>query len=305
MATTFTLVIPTFNRKELLSRTIRSAYQANWPTPEIIVVDDASSDGTAETVEREFPHIRYLRLARNSGPGVARNLGLQHASHPWVLLIDDDDLLLPGSLSKIAEHLSSWPESEHHPCVQFPRSNGSIDQPFRIVRLEDYLQGRIIGDFVPVINRSLFQNASLAYPSLRIGGEHLLWYDVARRFGIPTWNGCVASIGSDPRPKLCSASSQLRNPAEYADLAARTLSIYGDAIWSTSPKRYSKYAFGSAIYYLLARDRKSAWMSARRLKRTVRPFVEALVFAAGLLPTAFLRWLFRIYRTRAATTRTL
>jgi GalNAc5-diNAcBac-PP-undecaprenol beta-1,3-glucosyltransferase len=306
MAATFTVVVPTFNRKELLPRTIRSAYQANWPAPEIIVVDDASSDGTAEAVESEFPHILCLRLERNSGPGVARNLGLQHASHPWVVLLDDDDLLLPGSLSKIAEHLSSCPNSEHYPCFQFSCSNGSLDQPFRVVRLEDYLQGRIIGDFVPVINHRLFRNAGLAYPSLRIGGEHLLWYDVARRFGIPTWNKCVAAASSDPRPRLCSSSSQLRTPAEYADLAARTLSIYGDAIWSTNPKRYWKYAVGAVIYYLLACDRKSAWMAVGRLKGTIRPAVGALVFAAGLLPTAFLRLLFRIYRTPlAATTRML
>src|ERR1035438_2318311 len=83
----------------------------------------------------------------------------------------------------------------------------------------------------------------------------------------PTWDRRIALLGSEPRPKLCSTASQLARPKEYADLAMRTIGLFGEDIWSTKPRRYWKYAIGAVSYYLLAADRKAAIAAALSLKR--------------------------------------
>ena len=82
------VVIPTFNRKQSLVRCL-----ANMPRDvEVVVVDDGSTDGTAEAVkEIGHPHLVYVRRA-NGGPASARNTGIELASGDYVAFTDDDCL---------------------------------------------------------------------------------------------------------------------------------------------------------------------------------------------------------------------
>jgi glycosyltransferase involved in cell wall biosynthesis len=91
------LIIPTFSRPRLLARAVESARAASTTPPEIIVVDDASTDETAE-VCRNLVGVKYVRLERNQGVAGARNVGLLAATQEYVAFLDDDDQRLPGSL---------------------------------------------------------------------------------------------------------------------------------------------------------------------------------------------------------------
>src|SRR5688572_1442343 len=91
------LIIPTFSRPRLLARAVESARAASAIPPEIIVVDDASTDETAE-VCRNLAGVKYVRLERNQGVAGARNVGLLAATQEYVAFLDDDDQRLPGSL---------------------------------------------------------------------------------------------------------------------------------------------------------------------------------------------------------------
>lgn len=97
----FSIVIPTHDRAELLLRAVDSALASALDEGiEVLVVDDASTDGTIEQLQQHHagdPRVRWLRLDRNQGPSVARNLGLQHASGEFVLFLDSDDVLLPSA----------------------------------------------------------------------------------------------------------------------------------------------------------------------------------------------------------------
>jgi GT2 family glycosyltransferase len=91
------VVVPTYNRKDILQRTLEALSHQSWPDFEVIVVDDGSRDGTSEQVKawREQSNLRYeLRLVRqeNAGAAQARNLGLRHASGDLVLFIGDDTI---------------------------------------------------------------------------------------------------------------------------------------------------------------------------------------------------------------------
>jgi glycosyltransferase involved in cell wall biosynthesis len=101
------IIIPTHNRADQLVRAIQSAKGAGADV-KVIVVDDASTDGTAE-VCRSMKDIQYLRSERNVRQAAARNLALRECNSPYVAFLDDDDLLLPGALDRLVEVLEADP----------------------------------------------------------------------------------------------------------------------------------------------------------------------------------------------------
>lgn len=94
-----TVVIPTRNRACLLPVAIRSALGQTMRDLEVIVVDDASDDGTAEAVAAfSDPRLSYIRLESRRGGSAARNLGIGRARSEFVAFLDDDDEWLPEKL---------------------------------------------------------------------------------------------------------------------------------------------------------------------------------------------------------------
>lgn len=104
MTASCSVVIPTHQRRERCLRAVRSALEQTVPPLEVLVCDDASTDGTAEAIEewaREEPRLRCLRRDRNSGgPAGPRNLGVASARGEWVAFLDDDDEWLPDKLER-------------------------------------------------------------------------------------------------------------------------------------------------------------------------------------------------------------
>jgi glycosyltransferase involved in cell wall biosynthesis len=94
------VVIPTWNRRELVARAVRSVLAQEGALPvEVIVVDDGSSDGTAAALQAEFgadARVRVLESARRHASG-ARNLGFAAAGGEWICFLDSDDFWLPGA----------------------------------------------------------------------------------------------------------------------------------------------------------------------------------------------------------------
>jgi glycosyltransferase involved in cell wall biosynthesis len=93
----FSTIIPTFNRRELLRRTLQTVLSQDQAEPEVIVVDDGSNDGTVEMLGSMAPRVQTL-CQSNRGPGAARNLGLAHAGGEYIAFLDSDDLWFPWTL---------------------------------------------------------------------------------------------------------------------------------------------------------------------------------------------------------------
>jgi glycosyltransferase involved in cell wall biosynthesis len=107
------VVIPTWNRAQLVRDAIRSALGQREGEVEVIVVDDASTDATAELLAREFEdRVRVLRLEHRRGPGGARNAGARLARGEFVAFLDSDDVWLPGKLDAELEVLARFPFAE-------------------------------------------------------------------------------------------------------------------------------------------------------------------------------------------------
>jgi glycosyltransferase involved in cell wall biosynthesis len=93
-------VIPTYNRARLLERTLESIVSQTRPADEIVVVDDGSTDDTADVVARFAPAVTYV-YQENAGASAARNHGVEVASADFVAFLDSDDVWSPDFLARI------------------------------------------------------------------------------------------------------------------------------------------------------------------------------------------------------------
>jgi glycosyltransferase involved in cell wall biosynthesis len=100
------IVIPCYNGAKFLDATIRSVLTQTKPPQEIIVVDDGSTDASADIATRYGPPVKVLRQA-NQGESVARNAGLREAAGNYVLFLDADDLLAPEAIERLAAAVGS------------------------------------------------------------------------------------------------------------------------------------------------------------------------------------------------------
>lgn len=104
-----TILICTFNRVDLLPQALASVDTLSWPY-ELLVVDDGSSDGTPDLLRQHSnPKLRTIRLPNNKGKVAALNRGLEEARGEYILVFDDDDVLLPGCLHLLASALGRHP----------------------------------------------------------------------------------------------------------------------------------------------------------------------------------------------------
>ncbi len=89
-------ITPTFNRKELLKRAIRSCIDQTYPNWEMIIIDDNSTDGTEHLVKGIMLKDSRIKYYKSPGKGAsaARNFGLKHAKGKYVVFLDDDDINL-------------------------------------------------------------------------------------------------------------------------------------------------------------------------------------------------------------------
>jgi glycosyltransferase involved in cell wall biosynthesis len=94
------IIIPTYNRPELLTRAILSVYAQTYTDFEIIIVDDGDTDRAEQAIAPflEKGNCRYLETKKNVGGAVARNLGIQEARGVYVAFLDDDDAWYPDKL---------------------------------------------------------------------------------------------------------------------------------------------------------------------------------------------------------------
>ena len=93
------VVIPTHNNGEYLESALDSVYRQTYAAHEIIVVDDASTDDTAERMQRHTDRVHYIQQS-HAGSAVARNRGIMAATGDYIAFLDSDDMWLPEKLDK-------------------------------------------------------------------------------------------------------------------------------------------------------------------------------------------------------------
>lgn len=182
-----TVVIATRNRAPQLQRTLQRL-QRLPEAPPVIVVDNGSSDGTAELARAAAPAATVLRLPRNAA-AAARTIGVRTATTPYVAFSDDDSWWAPGALSRAEIHLDRHPElGLLAACLLV----GPHDRPDPVLdalrhsplRAPAHLPGPAVLGFIAcaaVVRRRAYLAAGGFHPRLGVGGEEaLLALDLAR-----------------------------------------------------------------------------------------------------------------------------
>jgi glycosyltransferase involved in cell wall biosynthesis len=103
------VIIPTYNRADLVRQAVASVAAQTYRDFEIVVVDDGSTDSTGEVLSAG-PELRLLRHGRRRGVSAARNTGIKAARGRWLAFLDSDDLWLPDKLARQIFLLESQPE---------------------------------------------------------------------------------------------------------------------------------------------------------------------------------------------------
>ena len=127
MSALVSILIPCFNAERWIAQCIESALDQNWPTKEVVVVDDGSTDGSAEVVATFGDRVRFVR-AEHQGGNATRNQLLRLAHGEWLQYLDADDYLLPG---KVAGQMGAVAKSKHtvevvySPVIALDMNDGS------------------------------------------------------------------------------------------------------------------------------------------------------------------------------------
>jgi len=108
------IILPTYNRAHIISRSIISILNQTYKDFELIIVDDCSTDNTREVIEnysKMDDRVKYIRNNKNLGPSGARNVGIKLAIGEFIAFQDDDDEWYPYKLEKQVNLLQMLPEN--------------------------------------------------------------------------------------------------------------------------------------------------------------------------------------------------
>ena len=180
------VVIPTYQRAELLPRALESVRRQSRQPAEVIVVDDGSTDGTGELVRRDFPEVGYL-WRENGGVSAARNQGIRSARSEWVALLDSDDAWRPEKLERQLAALAAEPE--HRICHTdeiWIRQGRRVNPRRRHAKRGGHIFRHClplcaISPSAALIHRSLFDEVGLFDEELPACEDYDLWLRITAR----------------------------------------------------------------------------------------------------------------------------
>ena len=121
------VVVVNWNGRRHVERLVVALQALRGPIGELLVVDGASEDGSAQDIAAALPQGRIVQLGRNGGPSVARNAGLRAANSARVLLLDNDAYVAPDVLERLSKVL----DSRRDAAIVQPRSVFA-DEPARV-----------------------------------------------------------------------------------------------------------------------------------------------------------------------------
>lgn len=143
------VILPTYNRGKVVGDTIKSVLEQTYVHIEIIIVDDASSDNTADVVSGyKDKRIKYYRNEKNLGPAGARNVGIKHAQFELVAFIDSDVIWNKEKLKKQIELIIN---TEYDVCYCAVKRQIKKENMYFIIPSEREKRGNLSGDIFQLL----------------------------------------------------------------------------------------------------------------------------------------------------------
>jgi GT2 family glycosyltransferase len=209
MTPLFSVVIPTYNRAVKVVRAVESVLAQTLADYEVWVVDDGSSDDTAQRLAPYQERIHYLRQA-NGGVAAARNRGIQASSGRYIALLDSDDRWHPHKLAAMARAITAYPQAglfySQFEAVDEAGQRLWVDRS-RVVRGSAYhtlLRGDFLATSSAVIQRECLDFAGGFDPLMTPCEDWDLWLRISRKYSLHLVPEILVAFEHIPHDKLSS-----------------------------------------------------------------------------------------------------
>jgi len=184
------VIIPTFNRAHKIARAVASVLYQSFADCEILVVDDASEDGTQQVLSPFHSHIKRISHTSNLGVSAARNTGIRESHSPLIAFLDSDDYWLPHKLAAQVSFFSHHPKAvacqteelwirrgvRVNPMKKHFKPSGEI--------FEAALKLCVVSPSAVMVRRSLLQEVGLFDEDFPVCEDYDLWLRIAWKYPV-------------------------------------------------------------------------------------------------------------------------
>ncbi|WP_165855271.1 glycosyltransferase family 2 protein [Marinobacter sp. JSM 1782161] len=314
------IIIPAFNSQDYIAETLRSILDQSYQDFELLIVDDGSTDRTAEVIGTfEDPRIRYIHQANSGRPSIPRNRAIREARGDVIFIFDSDDLMLPDKLQHTVDAFDAAPsagmvftgfacidEGGHVIDPDFLAPYETLHQLHKtqvrdgawLIESRTALQGLARSNYVGTsgvaIRRQVFDAVGGFDEEVRNADDAIMWQAVASQFDLVflpaiyhqyrVRSGSISLRNIEDRaPGIIKAITKMKRFHQHD---ATALDVLDGKI-----ARYYHDMGYSYFSQLQLREAREAFRSARRL----RPSNDSLFYIAlSYLPAPAIRWLKKI-----------
>ncbi|MBQ0933726.1 glycosyltransferase family 2 protein [Ideonella paludis] len=295
----FTVVIALYNKREYIQATLRSVLAQREPDFNIVVVDDGSTDGSAELVRAMADPRIHLIGQPNGGVSQARNTGMAAATGRWCVFLDADDLQHPSFLSTLRWLAQHAPQCEMlatgavdvEPPAALAWWQQAVQAPAPALHLEHieliedlparWMRGLTMMSSSLAVKRSLLQRMPAGFAVGESHGEDLdMWFRVAER--TPLAFIALPLIGRVVDPTGLSSQTAARSEPPFAERMVQRVR-QGEC---PAPLRASSLRY--VTHYRLFLARTAVVSGHRRLALSLLWRVRAVCYTPGWLLTLLL-----------------
>ncbi|HSB05184.1 MAG TPA: glycosyltransferase [Thermodesulfobacteriota bacterium] len=184
------IIIPTYNRLPMLREAVDSVLAQDFEDVEILVVDDGSTDGTADGMKKYGGRVKLLEHSANRGVSAARNTGIVRAKGKYISFLDSDDLWVKGKLRIQVDFLD---ENPHYPLCYtdeiWIRRKKRVNPMLKHAKFSGWIFEKCIplctiSPSSAMMRKTLFSRVGLFDEALPVCEDYDFWLRVSARFPI-------------------------------------------------------------------------------------------------------------------------
>ncbi|OYU80154.1 MAG: glycosyl transferase [Flavobacterium sp. BFFFF1] len=204
----FSVVIPLYNKERFIENTLRSVLAQTFGDFEILVIDNGSTDGSAEKAKTIIDsRVRYFSKP-NDGVSAARNFGIDHAASDFISFLDADDYWYPEFLQTMRDNIAQFPDqSVFAAAIEIETPKTVIPAVYSIEKKETQVvnyfaasqKETIICTSCAAFHKSVFESAGVFDTTMSNSEDIDLWMRMGLEFPVVFSNKILARYVYDPR----------------------------------------------------------------------------------------------------------
>lgn len=187
----FTVVVPTYNHEKFLPEALDSLLGQLFEDWEAVVVDDGSTDGSGEIMDRyaiRDPRIRTIHKA-NGGVSSALNVGIENARGEWICWLSSDDYFEPGKLQIHSKEIKKYPDIKFFFTGFSELDEGTREKkkpfgiaPLGVYRVVRFFSGNYVNGISVVVHRSVFRSVGMFREKFRNAQDTDMWLRISAMY---------------------------------------------------------------------------------------------------------------------------